>query len=123
MPTDDLLTDFPVGLAFFDMQRRATDQSAKVTDEMQRLSGVKLPATTEGLGTVLSLMYRAACCAFGCNGGNHQLEWLVGRVVNQANAAFGLIRSASYDESLMLTRGIGEIANLLWLFQNFEKLI
>jgi len=38
--------------------------------------------------------------------------------VNQANAAFTLVRQASYDESLMLSRGIGEIANLLWLFQN-----
>lgn len=114
----DQHADFPVGFDFFNLHCKATDQAAEATDLMYRSSGVKLPATVEGLGTVLSIMYRAACCGFGCSGGDHQLEWLVGRVVNQANAAFSLIRSASYDESLMLTRGIGEIANLLWLFQN-----
>jgi len=118
MPPDDQPTTFPVGLEFFDLHRKTAEQASETTEQMQRHSGIKLPATTEGLGTVLSIMYRAACCGFGCNGGDHQLEWLVGRVVNQANAAFSLIRSASYDESLMLTRGIGEIANLLWLFQN-----
>lgn len=41
--------------------------------------------------------------------------------MNQASAAYKLIQCASYDESLVLTRGIGEIANLLWLFQTLPE--
>ena len=109
---------FPVGSAFLDLQIGASNSVAEATDAFLRESGEKLPATLESLGTTLSLMYRAACCAWGCNGGDHQLEWVAGRVINQSTASFSLIRAASYDESLMLVRGIGEIANLLWLFQS-----
>jgi hypothetical protein len=109
---------FPAGFEFLEQHLRVSEKAAAVTDHLQRTSGDKLPKTTQGLGTVLSLLYRAACCSWGCNGGDHQLEWLVGRVVNQGNASFSLIRAASYDESLVLTRGIGEIANLFWLFQH-----
>jgi hypothetical protein len=103
------------------LQRTAFREAEDFTREFSGSSGVKLPATVENFGTVLSFMYRTACCAWGCNGGDHQLEWLVGRVVNQASAAYRLIECASYDESLVLTRGIGEIANLLWLFQEFPE--
>jgi hypothetical protein len=34
----------------------------------------------------------------------------------KANAAYRLVRAASYDEALMLIRSIGEAANLLWVF-------
>lgn len=117
MLTDDAHAKFPIGTEFLDLQERALDQAAEATEQFSRTSGQKLPASVQGLGTVLSLMYRAACCAWGCSGGDHQLEWLVGRVVNQGTAAYRLICAASYDESLMLIRGIGEVANLLWLVQ------
>ena len=118
MLTEEKHANFPLGTEFLEMQSRASDMAAEATDRMVGTAGEKLPATVQGLGTVLSLLYRTACCAWGCGGGDHQLEWLVGRVVNQGNAAFNLVRSASYDESLVLTRGIGEIANLLWLFEH-----
>jgi hypothetical protein len=44
------------------------------------------------------------------------MEWLTGRVVNHAVSAHRLIRGGYYDEALVLIRGIGEIANLVWLF-------
>lgn len=70
----------------------------------------------DATGTVLSILYRLACCHYGCPGGDHQVEWLSGRFVNQAVSAHRLIRAAQYDEALMLIRGMGELANLLWLF-------
>lgn len=121
MMSEDAHANFPVGSAFLDMQTGASSAVSEATDKFLRESGEKLPTTFENLGTALSLMYRAACCAWGCNGGDHQLEWLAGRIINQATASFSLIRAASYDESLMLTRGVGEIANLLWLFQNDQS--
>lgn len=36
--------------------------------------------------------------------------------------SYRLLREGLYDESLMLTRGIGEVANLLWLFRDPAEL-
>jgi len=107
---------FPIGYEFLDELERAADTSSRTADEFSRSSGEKLPVSLQGFGTLMSLLYRAACCFWGCRGGNHQIEWLTGRVVNEAMSSYRLIRAAYYDESLMLTRGIGEIANLFWLF-------
>jgi hypothetical protein len=76
-----------------------------------------LPQTLDAAGTVLSILYRLACCYYGCLGGDHQVEWLAGKFVNQAVSVHRLVRAAQYDEALMLIRGMGEIVNLLWLFQ------
>ena len=111
MLTEDEHRTLPTGEAFLDLQARAFSNATEFTAAFAAESGKQLPATVNGLGTVLSLLYRTACCAWGCSGGAHQLEWLSGRVVNQDNAAFHLVRSASYDEAFMLGRGIGEIAN------------
>lgn len=107
----------PTGFDFLDHLTKAYDRPAKPTDEFFRQGGKKLPKNAEHLGDTLAHLYGIACCMWGCKGGDHTLEWLAGRVCNQALGSFRLIRCGSYDESLMLTRGIGEIANLLWLFQ------
>lgn len=108
--------EFPDGHNFLSTLEAVACQASKETGEYLPESGKKLPATVESLGDVLSILYRCACCAFGCREGDHQIEWLTGRVVNQSSSAYRLILSAYYDESLMLIRGVGEIANLLWLF-------
>jgi hypothetical protein len=107
---------FPVGRDFLEFVQTETDKASQRVDLFSQESGKCLPATLDGLGMVLSLLYRLACCAWGCRGGDHQMEWLTGRVVNHALSAHRLIRAGSYDEALVLIRGIGEIANLLWLF-------
>jgi hypothetical protein len=119
------MNDFPEDLDFLQRMEEASLKCGEVTDEFSLSSGEKLPATIRNLGTLMSVFYRISCCAWGCNGGDHQIEWLVGRVTNQAAGSVQLIRSAYYDESLMLIRGIGEIANLLQLFsestEEFER--
>lgn len=107
---------FPTGTAFLDLTQSISDECSKKTDAFFGKGGKKLPATMDALGNVLSMLYRSATCAWGCKGGDHQVEWLCGRLVNQSMSALRLIRCASYDEALMLIRGVGEIANLLWLF-------
>lgn len=123
MLTDEDHRSFPTGLAFLDMTQQAADEGSSLADEFMRKGGKSLPATIELLGTVLSLMYRAAACGWGCSRGDHQVEWLCGRAVNQGMSAFRLIRAGSYDEALMLVRGIGEMANLLWLFMMDAKML
>jgi hypothetical protein len=109
-------TKFPVGRAFLDLTQELGDASSKNTDKFCAGAGESLPQTMEATGTTLSVLYRLACCYYGCRGGDHQVEWLAGKFVNQAVAVHRLVRAAQYDEALMLIRGMGEIANLLWLF-------
>lgn len=68
------------------------------------------------LGTVLSLLDRASSCFWGCRGGDHIAESLVGRASSYAFGAFSLARDGFYDESALLIRTVGEIANLSFLF-------
>jgi hypothetical protein len=109
--------EFPVGLSFLELTQALADKSSNATDKFCAEAGKSLPQTMEATGTVLSILYRLACCYYGCRGGDHQIEWLAGKLVNQAVSVIRLVRAAQYDEALMLIRGMGEIVNLLWLFQ------
>jgi hypothetical protein len=109
--------EFPVGLSFLELTQDLADKSSNDTDKFCAEAGKSLPRTMEATGTVLSILYRLACCYYGCGGGDHQIEWLAGKFVNQAVSVLRLVRAAQYDEALMLIRGMGEIVNLLWLFQ------
>jgi hypothetical protein len=109
-------TEFPLGRAFLDLTQELADASSEGTDKFCADAGKSLPQTIDATGTVLSMLYRLACCYHGCRGGDHQIEWLAGKFVSQAVSTYRLIRAAQYDEALMLIRGMGEIANLLWLF-------
>ncbi len=108
--------EFPVGRSFLEKIEVRVDAGSEAADSYSREAGEKLPLSIERLGTVLSYLYRAACCAWGCRGGDHQVEWLAGRVVNQAMSGYRLIRAGYYDEALVMARGIGEITNLVFLF-------
>ena len=90
--------------------------STLADQEVLNTGGKSIPSSLQKLGDLLSLLYRHACCGWDCKGGDHQIEWLLGRIVNQAQSAHRLMRCAFYDEALMLVRGVGESANLLWLF-------
>lgn len=78
--------------------------------------GRKAPKCLEYLGSVISLLDCAGCCFWGCGGGDHTVEYITGRVASSARAALRLLCFGFYDESLSLTRGIYEAANLLFLF-------
>jgi hypothetical protein len=66
---------------------------------------------------MLSLLDRLASCAWGCRGGDHVIEYLLGRSVGDVRGALQLMRTGYYDESLGLCRNVGETANLLRLFE------
>ncbi len=105
------------GMEFLQRVESLAEEAGQTTDDISKGFGEKLPASLEGLGSTLSQLYFVATCAWGCSGGDHQAEWLVGRVVNHAMSSYRLSRAGFYDESLVLTRGIGEIANLFQLFE------
>ena len=106
----------PEGLDFLDLIWSQEDECELQTDRAFPDLGEKAPACLEEIGTVLSLTDRMASCWWGCGGGDHAIEYLCGRVETNARAALRLLRFGFYDESLLLSRSIGEIANLFQLF-------
>lgn len=106
----------PRGSAFLStvatVERHCGEQTLEQSPEL----GVSTPACVECLGTVLSMLYEEACCFHGCLGGDHLNERLTARIVTNALSSLRLANLGYYDESLALTRNLGELANLLFLF-------
>lgn len=107
---------FPEGKLFLELAAGVEEACASLTLERAEQLGKKVPLCLQRLGTILSLLYRETCCFYGCPGGDHFGQRIAGRVVNHALASFRMLCSGYYDESFALTRNIGEIANLLFLF-------
>jgi len=95
-----------------DQEARCNLATARAIAEFGR----NLPGLEARLGTVLSMLERAACCWWGCAQGDHVVESLVGRVYGLACGSHRLMQAGRYDESLLLVRALGEITNLLTLF-------
>ena len=98
------------------LRQQEEDCEKKSLGQLPRL-GEKAPRCYEMTARVLALLDALSSCAWGCAEGDHVLERLVARSVNHARAALRLALMGFYDEALVLTRGIGEIANLLSLFE------
>lgn len=106
----------PEGLDFLKLVSEQEDKCEAETRCRIPDLGKKAPLCLQNLGAVLSLLDRAASCFWGCRGGDHVIEYLAGRAYSSSRAALRLLLFGFYDESLSITRGIGEIANLLLLF-------
>jgi hypothetical protein len=106
----------PEGVDFLDLVFHQEMQCHTETRETFKDLGEKAPRCLSDVGTVLSLLDRLSSCRWGCAGGDHLLEYVTGRAVSSARAAIRLMFAGYYDESLALTRNIGEIANLYSLF-------
>ncbi|MXW10084.1 MAG: hypothetical protein F4X47_16295 [Gammaproteobacteria bacterium] len=108
--------DVPEGRDFFELVWHQEEECQTETDALLPNLGKKAPAAMTHIGTVMSLLDRMASCWWTCRGGDHRIEYLCGRAVNNARAAVRLLRFGLYDESLALSRAIGETANLMQLF-------
>lgn len=91
-------------------EAKNTTQHDKVLDDFEFAKDLDL------LGTSLSFLIRYSTCHFVCKGGNHIMESYCGRAYNLAFSAFILIRKGLYDESFNCIRSLGEIANIIFLF-------
>ena len=92
------------------------DRCEKLSDEALPKLGKKASKLIPSMERVLSYLDAISSCAFGCEQGDHALERLLFRCCNRARAAVRLSRLGYYDESLMITRALGEAANLMLLF-------
>ncbi len=107
---------FPVGLDFLDLVAECESTCEGFSLAQIANLGEKLPQCHERLAAVLSLLYREAACFDGCDGDDHIPQRIAARVSSHALASYRLLARGYYDESLCLTRSIGEAANLLFLF-------
>ncbi len=106
----------PRGAAFLDAVARTESTCFELTSSEIPVLGISTPACFAAMGDVLSSLYSEAACLHGCKGGDHFYQRLTARVVSHSLASVRLAMAGYYDESLALTRSIGEIANLLFLF-------
>lgn len=116
---------FPNANAFFKHMRKIEKACDLHTARALRTAGVKAPECIDKLGTLLSQLYRVACCYWGCRGSEsgHFAEFLTARTVASALAAVRLIGFGYYDEALALVRNVAEIANLMCLFAGKPELV
>src|SRR5947208_9300520 len=89
----------PEGIAFFRRVQEVADACAQHTDHHLPKMGKAAPQIFDNLGTVLSVLYRMGACFWGCRGGDHLVEYLVGRSCSSALAALSLMRIGYYDEA------------------------
>src|SRR5712691_8505144 len=110
------LKTMPRGAEFLEAAAKVEGQCAiESLSDIPNL-GISVPACYECLGDVLSLLYAEASCFHGCPGGDHHWQRITARIVTHSLASLRLAILGYYDESLALTRNLGEIANLLFLF-------
>jgi hypothetical protein len=115
-PLSDTDTE-SVGLFIHQVLRQQEKYCEEKSLEQLPHLGDKAPRCYEMTARVLALLDALSSCAWGCAKDDHLLERLVLRSVNHARAAWRLALMGFYDEALVLTRGVGEIANLLSLFE------
>ncbi len=108
--------DVPSGRAFLDLIWKHDEQIQAQTDARIQSFGKKAPRCFEAIGTTLSHLDRISSCFYKCHGGDHLVEYLLGRIVGLSRATIRLMRFGHYDEALSMVRTIGEMANLLQLF-------
>ena len=70
--------------------------------------GRKVARLVDELGAVLSIADRTASCWWGCAGGDHAIEYLLGSCVGTTNAALRLAYLGYYDESITSARHVAE---------------
>lgn len=108
----------PRGDEFFQLLWEHREQQRVLTDSGWSDLGNVAPRTIESLGEVLPALYEFAICVPSCvlpDRESHQARYIAGSCYSSAIASFDLIRVAQYQQSLILTRAVGEMANLLFL--------
>jgi hypothetical protein len=107
----------PRGAEYSDLISRLEGECDATTAAYLLQAGEKAPKTWTWLGTNLAALDGLSSCWWGCHGGDHVVEYLLGRVVGSVRATLRLARGGLYDESFNALRTAGEIVNLLTLFQ------
>jgi hypothetical protein len=106
--------DVPQGHSFQEAMLGAEVAAGKQTDHKAPLAGEKAPACWKAAWSFIESIYRYATCATQCPGNkaDHTFRYIAGRATNLALGALSNLRGGHYDASLLVIRGIGELANV-----------
>lgn len=111
-----ILIDTSSPTDFLTLVRSLEDRTESQTLSAIPELGVRTPACYELAGEVLYVLDAMGSCASVCDPKQHDITFLSGKASSYGRASLRLIQIGHYDESLLLTRSLGEIANLLTLF-------
>ena len=75
----------------------------------------------DALGELLWWLDGIASCRWGCRGGDHEEEHLLGRISANASAALLLLKRGYVDQGSGMFRQLAETTNLLDLFTHSSK--
>lgn len=117
------LPKLPEGIEFLKLAESVAEKCCLHTDEHLPKMGKAYTECMRNVGTMLSTIYRLGSCHDGCRGGDHLVEYILGRTCTSGLSALSLLRQGYYDESLALARNMGETANLLALFVKVPSLL
>ena len=109
--------NFQLPVTSLTLPRGLPMQAARTPINFARRPVSASPQTLDAAGTVLSILYRLACCYYGCPGRGPPNRVARREICKSSCSVYLLVRTAQYDEALMLIRGMGGMANLLSLFQ------
>jgi hypothetical protein len=101
---------------YYEVIEDAERTCAILTAKAWPKAGTKAIDCYEALAVALMYTDAIASCHFGCQRGDHRLEYLIGGATSSAYAALLLMRRGYYDQALSIARTLGELANLLILF-------
>ena len=111
----------PLGNDFLKGVREIENRCQAELDNWSSTTKDGTSRTISALGTAFSYLNQIASCFWGCRGGDHAIEYMIGRALSNGLAAMRLLRAGYYDESFGLIRQIGENANLFCLFLQSPK--
>lgn len=114
--TESESKDLPAGDYFLETLFELEGQCEEATGRYLPHAGERAPQTWKSLGDGLAVLDALSSCFWGCRGGDHAVEHLLGRVFGSLRAAVRLARGGFYDEALNVLRTAGEVTNLLMLF-------
>jgi hypothetical protein len=107
---------------YFGYVWRLSDSCEKTTDAQIPHLGKRLPVCVQRLERLAFLLGRLGSCSWGCRGGDHIAEYLITRSVGTILSSFRCTRTGYYDQSITLTRSVGETANLFAMFHSDKSL-
>jgi len=96
--------------------RSLEDQCSDKTNQFLQSAKLDRPTHYDCIWVACSYIDNMASCLWGCQGGNHGVQYLCGKISSQSKSSLYLLQHGYYDEALGLCRMIGETSNLLCLF-------
>ena len=113
----------PEGVQFLDYSQRVSKAAFSSTEQFLAQNPLYGGNTFLAFGDSVQCLDMMSGCSWGCKTEDHIIEHLLAKCDSQIHSSLLLLQHGYYDESLQLTRSLGESANLLMAFAMDESLL